>query len=79
MIMSQADSPATGFRPFFNPATGEWITCTAIAEDNHGQLVRFTWRSVPGGVITEHIHPARKNASPSWRARPTSPSTASTG
>ena len=47
----------TGFRPFFNPATGEWITYTAIAEDSDGQLVRFTWRSVPGGVITEHIHP----------------------
>jgi quercetin dioxygenase-like cupin family protein len=57
MTMSQADSPVTGFRPFFNPATGEWITYTAIAADNHGQLVRFTWRSVPGGVITEHIHP----------------------
>jgi hypothetical protein len=39
------------------PATGEWITYTAIAADNDGQLVRFTWRSVPGGVITEHIHP----------------------
>ena len=57
MIMSPADSPAASFRPFFNPATGEWITYTAIAEDNGGQLVRFTWRSVPGGVITEHIHP----------------------
>jgi quercetin dioxygenase-like cupin family protein len=57
MIMPQADTPAAGFRPFFNPATGEWITYTAIAEDNQGQLVRFTWRSVPGGVITEHIHP----------------------
>ena len=55
--MPQTDSPATGFRPFFNPATGEWITYTALAEDNGGQLVRFTWRSVPGGVITEHIHP----------------------
>ena len=49
MIMSQADSPAAGFRPFFNPATGEWITYIAIAEDIGGQLVRFTWRSVPGG------------------------------
>jgi hypothetical protein len=38
MTMSQADSPVTGFRPFFNPATGGWITYTAIAEDNHGQL-----------------------------------------
>jgi len=46
-----------GFRPFFNPATGEWITYTAIAQDNSGALVRFNWRSVPGGVITEHIHP----------------------
>ena len=48
------------FRPFFNPATGEWITYTAVAEDNNGQLVRFTWRSVPGGVITEHIHPRQE-------------------
>jgi hypothetical protein len=47
MIMRQADSPATGFRPFFNPATGEWITYTALAEDNDGQLVRSSWRSVP--------------------------------
>jgi hypothetical protein len=47
MIMPQADSPTAGFRPFFNPATGEWITYTATAEDTGGQLVRFTWRSVP--------------------------------
>jgi len=47
----------TGFRPFFNPATGEWIEFTAVAEDSDGQLLRFSWRSVPGGVITEHIHP----------------------
>jgi quercetin dioxygenase-like cupin family protein len=60
MIMPQADSPATGFRPIFNPATGETITYTAIAEDSHGQLVRFNWRSVPGGVITEHIHPRQQ-------------------
>jgi mannose-6-phosphate isomerase-like protein (cupin superfamily) len=45
------------FRPFFNPATGEWIEYTAVAEDSNGGLVRFKWRSVPGGVITEHIHP----------------------
>ena len=45
------------FRPFFNPATGEWIEYTAVAEDSNGELVRFNWRSVPGGVITEHIHP----------------------
>jgi hypothetical protein len=35
MIMPQADSPVTGFRPFFNPATGEWITFTAT--DSAGQ------------------------------------------
>ena len=58
--MREADSPATGFRPFFNPATGEWITYTALAADSDGQLVRFTWRSVPGGVITEHIHPRQE-------------------
>ena len=55
--MPPADNPVTGFRPFFNPATGEWITYTVIAADSGGQLVRFNWRSVPGGVITEHIHP----------------------
>jgi mannose-6-phosphate isomerase-like protein (cupin superfamily) len=60
MIMSQEDSPTASFRPFFNPATGEWITYTALAEDSDGQLVRFTWRSVPGGVITEHIHPRQE-------------------
>jgi mannose-6-phosphate isomerase-like protein (cupin superfamily) len=47
----------TGFRPFFNSATGEWIEFTTTAEDSDGQLVRFSWRNVPGGVITEHIHP----------------------
>ncbi len=50
-------STMTGFRPFFNPATGEWIEYTALAENSDGDLVRFNWRSVPGGVITEHIHP----------------------
>ena len=47
----------TSFRPFFNIATGEWIEYTAVAEHNDGELVRFNWRSVPGGTITEHIHP----------------------
>ncbi len=47
----------TGFRPFFNPATGEWIEYTDLAEDSDGIFIRFTWRSVPGGVITEHVHP----------------------
>jgi quercetin dioxygenase-like cupin family protein len=47
----------TGFRPFFNPATGEWVQYTAVGEDTDGELVRFNWRSVPGGLITEHVHP----------------------
>jgi mannose-6-phosphate isomerase-like protein (cupin superfamily) len=50
----------SGFRPFFNQATGEWIEFTAVAEDSDGQLVRFSWRSVPGGVITEHVHPRQE-------------------
>ncbi len=50
----------TGFRPFFNRATGEWIEFTAVTEDSDGQLVRFSWRSVPGGMITEHIHPRQE-------------------
>ena len=50
----------TGFRPFFNRATGEWIEFTAVAEDSDGQLVRFSWRSVPGGLITEHVHPRQE-------------------
>jgi quercetin dioxygenase-like cupin family protein len=45
------------YRPFFNPATGEWIEYTTVAEDSDGELVRFNWRSMPGGVITEHVHP----------------------
>jgi hypothetical protein len=51
----------TGFRPFFNPATGEWIQYTATAEDSDGQLVRWRWRSMPGGLITEHIHPRQED------------------
>jgi quercetin dioxygenase-like cupin family protein len=47
----------TAFAPFFNAVTGEWIEFTATAEDTSGQLIRFNWRSVPGGMITEHVHP----------------------
>jgi mannose-6-phosphate isomerase-like protein (cupin superfamily) len=47
----------TTFKPFFNPATGESIQYTAVAEDSDGRFVRFNWRSVPGGVIGEHVHP----------------------
>ncbi len=47
----------TCFRQFFNPATGELIKFTDAAETTSGELARFAWRSVPGGVITEHVHP----------------------
>jgi quercetin dioxygenase-like cupin family protein len=60
MIMPEECRPTTGFRPFFNPATGETITYTALAEDSDGQLARFHWRNAPGGVIPEHIHPRQE-------------------
>jgi mannose-6-phosphate isomerase-like protein (cupin superfamily) len=44
------------FREFSNPATGERIRVTAIAEDGE-DVIRFNWRSMPGGAITEHLHP----------------------
>lgn len=43
--MHEDDGHMTGFRPFFNPATGEWIELTSVAEDSDGQLVRFSRRS----------------------------------
>jgi quercetin dioxygenase-like cupin family protein len=57
MTAPEVDGPSGRFRSFFNPATGEHIEFTAVAEDNNGEYVRFHWRSVPGGIITEHIHP----------------------
>jgi len=45
------------FREFANPATGERIQVTATAEDGEEDLVRFNWCSMPGGSITEHLHP----------------------
>jgi hypothetical protein len=39
----------TSFKPFFNPATGEWITYTALAEDSDGQLVRVPGAASPAG------------------------------
>jgi hypothetical protein len=38
----------TAFRPFFNPATGEWIEYSASAQDDDGKVFRFQWRSIPG-------------------------------
>jgi len=45
------------FRSISNPATGEWIQFTAIPGDGEEDVLRFNWRSKPGGAITEHIHP----------------------
>lgn len=50
----------TCFREFFNPATGELITFIDTAETTSGELARFAWKSVPGGVITEHVHPRQE-------------------
>jgi|SRR5271166_2693060 len=50
------NAAADRFRVIFNPATGEHIQFTAVAEDGE-DLVRFNWHSQPGGVIPEHVHP----------------------
>ncbi len=50
----------SGFRPFFNPATGEWVEYTEVVENGDGGFVRFNWRSVPGGLVSEHIHPHKE-------------------
>jgi len=55
-------TPRPAFRPFFNPATGEWIEYTVTGADSDGELVRFNWRSVPGGVVTEHVHPRQQES-----------------
>ncbi len=50
------ETASGGFRPISNPATGEWLHFTAAPE--HGEdVLRFNWRSKPGGAITEHFHP----------------------
>jgi mannose-6-phosphate isomerase-like protein (cupin superfamily) len=48
---------ASRFRPFFNAATSEWIEYTVTGQESNGEVVRFNWRSMPGGEITEHFHP----------------------
>src|SRR5260221_893044 len=54
----------TYFREIFNPATGELIQFTQTAETTGGELARFTWRSAPGGVITEQVHPHQEECFP---------------
>ena len=51
------DGGGARFRSITNPATGEWIQFTAIPGDQAEDLVRFGWRSIPGGAIPEHVHP----------------------
>lgn len=56
--MTATDTASARFRQFSNPATGESITFTATGEDgDDDDVVRFNWRSLPGGAITEHLHP----------------------
>jgi mannose-6-phosphate isomerase-like protein (cupin superfamily) len=55
--MPPTDSSTATFREFANPATGESITVTATTQDGAEDVVRFNWRSAPGGAITEHLHP----------------------
>jgi quercetin dioxygenase-like cupin family protein len=50
------------FQPFSNPATGERILFTAVPEDGEADMVRFSWRSEPGGAITEHVHPHQEES-----------------
>jgi mannose-6-phosphate isomerase-like protein (cupin superfamily) len=45
-------APST-FQTIFNASTGERIEFT----DDHEDILRLNWRSVPGGAITEHVHP----------------------
>ena len=50
----------TQFQPFFNPSTSEWIEYTTVpesADTASEHLLRFNWRSMPGGTIPEHTHP----------------------
>jgi mannose-6-phosphate isomerase-like protein (cupin superfamily) len=48
--------PHLGFRAIANRSTGEQIEFL----DDERDLVRFSWRSEPGGEITGHAHPAQE-------------------
>jgi quercetin dioxygenase-like cupin family protein len=54
---SEEDGQIVQFRPISNPATGEQIQYMPAPENDNDDVVRFHWRSLPGGMITEHIHP----------------------
>ena len=47
--MTIPDVHTAQFREFSNPATGETMSFTATAQDGEEDLVRFNWRSQPGG------------------------------
>jgi mannose-6-phosphate isomerase-like protein (cupin superfamily) len=52
-LRPSSSSSNAPFRPIFNSATGERIEFIDAEDD----VLRLSWRSVPGGAITEHIHP----------------------
>ena len=75
--MTITDAATPDSAQFSNPATGESIQFTATAQDGGEDVVRFNWRSMPGGAITEHVHPHQEERFIDQpQARPTSPSTA---
>jgi quercetin dioxygenase-like cupin family protein len=55
--MASTDVTIVRFREISNPATGESIQFTATPQDGEEDVVRFNWQSLPGGSITEHLHP----------------------
>jgi mannose-6-phosphate isomerase-like protein (cupin superfamily) len=55
--MTVPDVARAPFREFSNPVTGESVQFTATRQDAGEDVVRFNWRSMPGGAITEHVHP----------------------
>lgn len=56
----RGQDPSVRFRVVANPATGERIQFTAGADDGEEDVVRFNWSSIPGGAITEHVHPSQE-------------------
>ena len=54
---SDESGSAARFREICNPVTGERIQFTAVAPERDEDVVRFNWRSAPGGAIPEHVHP----------------------
>jgi mannose-6-phosphate isomerase-like protein (cupin superfamily) len=48
------------FRALSNPATGERIQFSAVAPESDEDVVRFDWRSAPGGAVPEHVHPRQQ-------------------